>query len=187
MDEFSYLSVLLSLIIGLAVAQILVGMRGRMLTRARIRPFWPVQWWAAFFLLVCMQTWWAMFGLRNQHDWNFGGFAILLAQVVTLYLLAGLIYPDFPLDREVDLRTHYFQQRRHFFSLCVILLVISICRDLVLNHAWPQTLNLSFHLGFIAFAIIGILSAREWHHKLAVVLVAGMFVAYVVMLFTRLQ
>ena len=33
MDEFSYLSVLLSIIIGLAVTQLLTGMRGQMLGR----------------------------------------------------------------------------------------------------------------------------------------------------------
>jgi hypothetical protein len=187
MDEFGYLSVLLSIILGLAVAQILIGMRGRMLTRARVRDFWPVQLWAAFFLLVSAQAWWAMFGLRNRHEWTFSGFAILLAQVIVLYLVTGLIYPDFSHDQRVDLRAHYFQQRRHFFSLCIIMLVISICRDLILNHALPAPLNLGFHLVFIAFALTGILIAREWYHKLAVVIVSVLFVAYVVTLFTRLQ
>jgi hypothetical protein len=187
MEEFTYLSVLLSIILGLAVTQILVGMRGRMLTRARVRSFWPVQWWATFFLIVSAQVWWAMFGLRNRHDWNFSGYAILLAQVIVLYLLAGLIYPDFSDEREVNLRTHYFQQRRHFFSLCVILLLTSIGRDLVLNHALPAPLNLGFHLAFIAFAITGILFASEWYHKLAVVIVVAIFVVYVVTLFTRLR
>jgi hypothetical protein len=187
MDEFSYLSVLLSIIIGLAVTQILVGMRGSMLTRARVRPFWPVQWWAGIVLLIGTQAWWAMFGLRNRHDWDFSGFAILLTQVILIYLIAGLIYPDFSHEREVNLRTHYFQQRRHFFGLCVILLLTSISRDLVLNHALPAPLNLTFHLVFIAFAITGIIFANEWYHKLAVIIVGAMFIAYVVMLFTRLQ
>jgi hypothetical protein len=186
MDEFGYLSVLLSIILGLAVTQILVGIRGCLLTRARVHGFWPVHLWGAFFLLVSTQIWWAMFGLRNRHEWNFSAYAILLAQVITLYLLAGLIYPDFVLDQKVDLRAHYFRQRRHFFSLCVILLLISISRDLVLNHALPAPLNLEFQLTFIAFAVTGILFAREWYHKLAAVIVAVMFVIYVVTLFTRL-
>jgi hypothetical protein len=37
MDEFSYLSVLLSVILGLAVMQILQGFRGLLLSRARIQ------------------------------------------------------------------------------------------------------------------------------------------------------
>ena len=51
MDEFSYLSVLLSVILGLAVTQILKGFRGLLLSRARIRLYWPVIAWAALLLL----------------------------------------------------------------------------------------------------------------------------------------
>jgi hypothetical protein len=52
MDEFSYLSVLISVILGLAVTQILKGFRGILLSRARIRIYWPVIAWAALLLLV---------------------------------------------------------------------------------------------------------------------------------------
>jgi hypothetical protein len=161
MDEFGYLSVLLSIILGLAVTQILIGPRGRMLTRKRVREFWPIQLWAGVFLLVSTQTWWAMFDLRNRHEWDFTAFAILLAQVIALYLITGLIYPDFTYEREIDLRAHYFQQRRHFFSLCVILVLISIARDLILHHHWPHPLNFGFQVGFMAFAISGIVFSQE--------------------------
>ena len=52
MDEFSYLSVLLSVILGLAVTQILQGFRGLLLSRARIKIYWPVIGWAFLLLLV---------------------------------------------------------------------------------------------------------------------------------------
>src|SRR5262249_24586022 len=65
MDEFGYLSVLVSVILGLAVAQILKGFRGLLLSRARARIYWPVIGWAALLLLICFQSWWAMFELRH--------------------------------------------------------------------------------------------------------------------------
>ena len=114
MDEFNYLSVLLSIIIGLAITEILQGLRGRMLSHQRVQPFWPSQVWATTLLLICTQTWWAMFDLRDRHDWKFGQFSVLLAQTVLLYLIAGLIYPDFGEEKAVDLRAHYFQQRKGF-------------------------------------------------------------------------
>ncbi|MDQ6939493.1 MAG: hypothetical protein M3119_04975, partial [Verrucomicrobiota bacterium] len=78
MDEFSYLSVLLSIILGLAVTQILQGFRGLMLSRTQVRLYWPTLVWALLLLVVFVQTWWAMFSLRNQQDWTFAGFAIVL-------------------------------------------------------------------------------------------------------------
>ena len=41
MDAFSYLSVLLSIILGLAITQILKGVRGWALSRARVVVYWP--------------------------------------------------------------------------------------------------------------------------------------------------
>jgi uncharacterized membrane protein len=107
--------------------------------------------------------------------------------VITLYLVTGLIYPEFAPDRQVDLRAHYFQQRRHFFSFCIDLLLVSIGRNLIVDHALPAPSNLAFHLVFIGFALSGILSAREWYHKVAVMIVSATFVLYVVTLFTRLK
>ena len=40
MDAFSYLSVLISIILGLAVTQALQGFRGLMLARSRVRASW---------------------------------------------------------------------------------------------------------------------------------------------------
>jgi hypothetical protein len=95
MDEFSYLSVLLSVILGLAVTQILKGFRAILLSRARIRIYWPVIAWAALLLLICTQHWWSMFGLRNRHDWTFQQFAMVLLNAVLIYMVAGLVFPDF--------------------------------------------------------------------------------------------
>jgi hypothetical protein len=53
MDEFSYLSVLISVILGLAVTQILKEFRGILLSRVRVGIYWPVLGWAALLLLIC--------------------------------------------------------------------------------------------------------------------------------------
>ncbi|MGI8889881.1 MAG: hypothetical protein ACR2G0_03745 [Chthoniobacterales bacterium] len=73
--------------------------------------------WAGTLLLISTQMWWAMFSLRARHEWDFASFAVLLARTVALYLLTGLVHPDFPEEGTVDLREHYFAQRRHFFPL----------------------------------------------------------------------
>lgn len=186
MDEFSYLSVLLSIIIGLAVTQLLTGMRGQMLGRERVSGFWPTQVWAGVLLLVCTQTWWAMFDLRTRQQWDFSNFAILLAQTIALYLLTGLVYPDFSPDRTVDLRAHYFAQRRHFFSLSLVTTALSLGRDLILNHELPHPVNLGFHFFWAISAVTGLLIARESYHKFLALLAPVTFVAYVAFLFFRL-
>src|SRR6185437_274116 len=106
MDAFSYLSVLISIILGLAVTQVLQGFRGLMLARSRVRLYWPALVWAVLVLVICVQAWWAMFGLsqRPAARWTFFDFGMVLLQTVPLYLMAGLVLPDIDIERGLDLR-----------------------------------------------------------------------------------
>ena len=187
MDEFSYLSVLLSIILGLAITQILKGFRGMLQSRKRVRLYWPALVWAGLLLVICVQTWWAMFGLRSHHDWTFGAFAIVLFQTIVLYMLAGLVLPDFFGEDAIDLRANYYAHHAWFFGLAAILGLVSIGKDLILNGSLPNPSNLSFHLAFMVAAAIGAITRREWYHKVNILLAAVLFGIYIALLFARLQ
>ncbi len=187
MDEFSYLSVLLSIILGLAITQILKGFRGLLQSRKRVRLYWPALAWAGLLLLIYVQTWWAMFGLRSHHDWTFGAFAIVLLQTIVLYMLAGLVLPDFFGEDAIDLHDNYYAHHAWFFGLAVLAGLVSIGKDLVLYGALPDPRNLAFHLAFILTATIAAITRREWYHKAAVLVSAGLLGFYITLLFPRLQ
>jgi hypothetical protein len=187
MDEFGYLSVFLSIIIGLAVTEILQGLRRRMISEAEVKMYWPTKLWIGTLLLVCTQTWWAMFGLRERHDWEFGQFMVLLGQAILLYLLCGIVLPEISGTAPVDVRAHYFRQRTRFFTLLIAATVVSICRDVVLNHVLPDQRNLVFHIIFIGIGIAGLVIASEWFHKVIAAFTAVVFVYYITELFQRLH
>jgi hypothetical protein len=187
MDEFSYLSVLLSIILGLAITQILQGLRGVLQSRKRVKLYWPALAWAGLLLLIYVQSWWAMFGLRLHHDWTFGAFAIVLLQTIVLYMLASLVLPDFSGEDAIDLRANYYTHHAWFFSLAVLLGLVSIGKDLVLRGALPDSRNLCFHLAFIVAAAIAAITRREWYHKVGVLLATVLFGFYIALLFVRLQ
>lgn len=187
MDEFGYLSVLLSIILGLAITQILKGFRGILQSRDRVRLYWPALALAVLLLVVYVQTWWAMFGLRSHHDWTFGAFAIVLLQTIVLYMLAGLVLPDFFGDQPVNLRANYYAHHSWFFGLAVLAGFVSIAKDLVLDGDLPEFRNLAFHIAFIATAVVAAITRREWYHKVAVLVTACLFGFYVALLFARLR
>src|SRR5205085_4787758 len=117
MDVFGYLSVLLSIILGLAITQVLQGLRALLIARSRVTMFWPSIAWCGLLLLVDVQGWWAMFGLRLKGSWTFVEFGIVLLQVLVLYMLAALVLPDVDRDGRVDLRAFYFAHARWFFGM----------------------------------------------------------------------
>jgi len=187
MDEFSYLSVLLSVILGLAVTQILKGFRGLVLSRARVRLYWPVIGWAVLVLLVCFQNWWSMFGMRNRHGWTFLQFAVVLLQTIIIYMVAGLVFPDLFGEEVVDLKENFYAHRGWFFSLAVAMIVVSICKNVVLDGTLPDPTNLIFHTVFGVTLLLGAFTRRELYHKTLVVFGIAGFVLYIVLLFARLQ
>lgn len=187
MDAYSYLSVLLSIILGLAITQVLQGFRGLMLARSRVRVYWPSLAWAILLLVIDVQVWWAMYELRFRPDWSFIGFAVVLAQTVPLYLLAGLVLPDIDAAGSVDLRTHYYENHRWFFSLLAVLLIVSIGKQLVLYGDLPAPLDLGFQMALLVSSLIAASTAHERFHKLLVPFSAALLVIYIATLFAHLR
>ena len=187
MDEFSYLSVLLSVILGLAVTQILKGFRGLVLARAQIRIFWPVIAWAFLWLLACVQSWWAMFGMRGIHNWTFEQFSVVLLQTVLTYMVAGLIFPDLFGSEPIDLRKNFFAHRKWFFLLALSVIVTSVLKDAVLSGRLPSPTNLAFHLIFAATLLIGAFTPNERYHKAMPVFGIALFICYIVILFGHIH
>jgi hypothetical protein len=187
MDEFSYLSVLLSVILGLAVTQILKGFRGLVLARAQVRLYWPAIAWAFLWLLACVQSWWAMFGMRGIQNWTFEQFSVVLLQTVLTYMVAGLIFPDLFGSEPIDLKTNFYAHRRWLFLLALGVILISVAKDVVLSGTLPSATNLTFHAVFGATLLIGAITPNERYHQLMPVVGIALFIFYIVVLFARIH
>ena len=186
MDAFSYLAVLFSVVLGLALTQILKGLRALMLARSRVQIYWPALIQAGLLLLIVTQDWWAMFGLRAVKDWTFAMFATVLLMVTLLYLVAGLALPDIEREGSVDMRETYFAHRRWFFGLFALVIVVSLLKDLVIQGRITTVANLSFHGFFFVAATIATIIKSRWYHALLAPIMTAVFVIYIVLLFARL-
>jgi hypothetical protein len=186
MDAFGYLSVLISIVLGLAITELLQGVRSVLLARDHVRLFGPTMAWAGLLLLIDTQAWWAMFGMRLRSTWTFADFVMVLLETILLYLLAGFVFPHISAELRLDLREHYFRHRRWFFGLAVVLLIVSVSKDYVLDGHLPSTTNLAFHAGFLVLWGTAALTARAWYHATLPVAMAVAFSLYIVFLFARL-
>src|SRR4029077_11066437 len=121
--------------------------------------------WAFLLLIIAVQSWWAMFRLRDHHPWTFLAFSVVLLQTILVYMLAGLVFPDFSGEHSIDLRTHYFAHTGWFFGLTILVLLVSLAKNVVLDGHLPGPGDLTFHLIFIAIAVPAALTRREWYHR----------------------
>jgi hypothetical protein len=186
MDAFSYLSVLLSIIIGLAIAQVLQGYRALLLARGRIHADPAPLIWSGLVLMFAAQAWWASFGLNARRNWDFLDFTAILVQMGLLYMLSALVLPDVPSEEPVDLTRHFERHRKAFFIFLIAMLASSVGKEAVLEHRLTSPLNLAFH-ALLALIAVGGIVLRDRKAQLAIALVATAgFLAYVMLLFARL-
>src|SRR5436853_7735208 len=106
MDEFGYLAVILSIILGLSVTQLLQGLSNVINARDRVRIYWPAIGWALLLLVIDIQAWWSTFGYRGRHTWTLLQFGMLLLETILLYLLAAVALPNACSPEIVELRLH---------------------------------------------------------------------------------
>ena len=185
MDAFSYLSVMLSIVLGLGITQLLQGFGRLMSARARVRPYWPALLWAVSLLVAQVQNWWSMFALRGRERWTFLDFALVLSNPILLYLLAALALPEQP-EGEVDLEEHYYSHARWFFALFQLLLVFSVLKSTVLDGLRLDADRL-VHAVWFVMAATAMVTRRRWFHAANAVFGAALLAIYIGALFTHLK
>ena len=186
-DAFSYLSVLLSISLGLAITQVLQGMRGLMHALSRVRMYAPALLWTALSLVVDVQSWWSEFGLRHHQSWTFLAFSVVIAHTICLYMIAALVLPDVDPAARVDLREHYYGHYRWFFAFVVLAALFGIGKDLALDARLPETRNLLCQVSFVVTCGIAALTRREWYHQALAPAAAILFAVYTALLFSQLD
>jgi hypothetical protein len=185
-DEFNYLSVLVSIVLGLGIAQLMTGVGRLLQNRARVRVYWPVIACVATMLLVHVQVWWSMFELREHTGWTFVDFLAVLSLPIALYLMSALVLPDFGDGVPDDLRAHYYDNCRWFYGLGVLLVLMTFARELVLAGAIDRDLDSAAKLGFAALFGAGAAVRAPRFHELLVLVILGLLLVYIGTLFTEM-
>jgi hypothetical protein len=186
LDEFNYLSVLVSIILGLGITQLLTGVGRLLQNRARVRIYWPTIGWIVLQLLVHIQVWWSMFELRDQVGWTFPGFLSVLLVPVVLYLMSALTLPDFGDAIRDDLREHYYASCRWVYSLGVLLVALTFAREVILEGSIDTDLDTAAKLLFAALFASGVITRRPRAHELLVPTLLVLLLAYIGTLFMDL-
>ena len=130
MDQFEYIMVLVSIIVGLGVAHLLLGVGG--VINRLADPQRPLKlsvaylaWLAMLFVWMVLFWWWEFrFGEFVSH-WTVGLYFFLVIYAVTLFLLAAVMVPR-SWDSVDDLEGYFLERRYWFYSL----LLFANCIDI---------------------------------------------------------
>ena len=115
MTPFEYLTVLFSIVLGLAIARPLESLVQLVQNRHSVRVHWLPLLWTASLLQWTIFFWWFSFALSELPAWTMGRLTLAFAYSALLFFLLGLLYP-----REVkagfDHYAHFETHRPWFFG-----------------------------------------------------------------------
>jgi len=166
MDAFEFLTVVISIVIAVAMSEVLVGWGRIIRYRATVQTYWLHTGWTAVVLLIMLRYWWSIWQFRTIQEWNFAMFVLILAPALVLIQIAFLLTPELTSTAPFRFRDYYFGNVRWFFSLGALYLAGTLLSNLILREQSPWGAENGFRgLGIIMLAMLA-LSRSERLHKL---------------------
>ena len=154
MSLFEFLMVLVSIIVGLGIAEVLTGIARQVRYRREIKWYWLHSCGVALVTVALLQSWWELWELRHTVEWVFYSMVLMLVSPAALYLIAHLAFPEG--GQATDMRVYYYDQMRPIWWFAVLSTMASVLfRPIAFGSSLVNLDNIVPSLlvaGFIALA-----------------------------------
>jgi hypothetical protein len=182
---YAHVLVVMSMVLGLAVTQLMKGAAQLYRTRARVQTYWLHWAWAILILFFSLLLWWTYWHYRTITVWTFPRFVLYLSPVVVFYFLASLVFPD-PAEGVTDLKAYYFSNRGGLFgTFAVYTVVAGITATMVRGLPLTDPSHL-FRVGTVILMIVAMRSANPRVHSVLFVLAVLLMLAFIALFQFRL-
>jgi len=170
LSSFEYTSVLASIIVGYALADMLRGLQLLLKARKKVRWDWAVPLLAALVALSLIQVWWFQYRPESGPI-TIGAFLPGLIQLVLLALLASAVFPDDVPDQGIDLRVYYTENAPFLWTVYAVALVWLMGTDVVTRaRAGVPFVNIALNqvaeMIVLALMVSLALMKRRWWHAI---------------------
>jgi hypothetical protein len=125
MGSFEYLSVIISILMGLAVTHLVVGTVSILQERATTKVYWVHLLWVANGITYITQWWWFFHLWDGLESWTLSIFYLLFGYTLLLTAFVSLLFPIH--GSVTDYRAYFYQNFRWFLGLQLLW----ICLDVV--------------------------------------------------------
>jgi len=171
MSSFEYLAILVSVVLGLAIARLTAKLSQSIKRKTRVQSYWVQRVWTFNIWLYVLGIWWGMVSWDRLEEWTFFLFLFIMLYATVIFLLADALYPD-DMAPGTNLEEYFFAHRRWFFGLLVLTALVDI-PETMLKEILELRPAPDGYLGLVAFwlvtAAVGMLTEnRKVHAVLAI-------------------
>ena len=179
MSTFEFVTVLMSIVVGLGIARLLSGFSSLLENRREIQVDWVTVTWAVNVLGYHLIFWWIVVNnWRFLSEWTFHQFGSLFVYGVLIFFAASLILPP-QITKGMDLKARFESIRRPFFALWLLVMCFELLDSLLKGTDYILAelgiLYLCLMLFSVSLSAAGIVIANRRFHLLAAV---SFFVVY---------
>lgn len=181
MGPFEYLLTFAAIVLGLAIAELALGLSRLLHAGARVTWGLTTPLAAIVVFLKIISQWWAWYAAQSMAQAaSFEMFIVVMIGAVLLFLLAAALVPEVRAGTDrIDLPAHFaFVQRRFwllFVSHWVIMNGVSIWAEMQLQGARLDLMSPTYLIPIVALALAFI--RRRWLQTVSLV---GLVVVYLV-------
>ncbi len=176
MSSFEFVTVLVSVIVGLGVTHLLTGLGRAIHLRDRASLWWVHLCWTATVFLYLALHWWTLFYLNDESVWTFGVFLYILFHSVLLFMLAVLLYRPDP-DGVLDLRASFEANRSWFLGVFALSAIVDLGTTAIQGNFWNPWYYPPMAISLAVLAAVGaFVRSPRYHQFLAVSFLAWFLV-----------
>lgn len=178
MTTIEFIAIFVSIVVGLAMAEVIQGFADALRHRNSVLIYWPLLVFAAIVLIMAIWTVRWLWLAEDQATWTWGDLSLTLMLGLLIFMMARLTFPQ---ELEgCDLKKYYFEHSRVIWSLAAMFVAVAGLRVATLEVGVTEGVTdlPAWILRFIAFLLCVVLtvSKRERLHEI------GLGIAMVLMI-----
>lgn len=175
MAKFEFIMVLVSIIIGLGIAELLQGVGKVMKSNPRGGLLHLL--WTANMLNMLVQCFWSWWMAENKADWTYFELIMVLLGPIVMYIISSLL--NLPEQFSGRLDSRFIGQRKPFFFLFLILMATFTATDLLFSEEGSVMRHIVRGTASTLFFVLALTKSRSLHIAGAILflLIQAFFIA----------
>jgi len=166
---FEYLTVFVSVVVGLAITQLLTHLVRIIHQRHHCRVYWVHLIWALNIFIWTIAYWWFTFSMAHIEVWTLGLFVFVLIYAILLYVLMALLFPE-DVELDEDYRILFYRNQRWFFGVLFLFLSVDLIDFWVKLETGSDVVTIGPYLAFIlpliSMASVAVFSKNQRFHQI---------------------
>ena len=170
-SAFEYVSILVSIILGLGITQILSSFSDLLYHFKKVKFYFPHSIWVGFVLFLHIQDWFVTYQLKDKMVWRLPELLFVLLYPISLFIAAKMLLPTNENEEKFNMKIFYQSQFPMIFSVISISILLSILFNLLfLDKGFIQQIPLLIFLSaMICLSLYQI--QREIIHKILALII----------------